>query len=119
MTRWERACWRAHARRAARRSADPGKYRENAATARIIGHRLIDASDIERLEERIDAARSGQLAVEAPIAPSSTTLAMPLPSAFQERRRHEVCVPAPDRRYRDTCDRRDGTDRALTGGSTA
>jgi DNA-directed RNA polymerase specialized sigma24 family protein len=35
------------------------RYRENAATARIIGHRLIDASDIERLEERIDAARSG------------------------------------------------------------
>ena len=41
------------------------RYRENAATARIIGHRLIDASDIERLEERIDAARSGQQAVEA------------------------------------------------------
>jgi DNA-directed RNA polymerase specialized sigma24 family protein len=38
------------------------RYRENAATARIIGHRLIDASDIERLEERIDAARSGQQA---------------------------------------------------------
>jgi len=41
------------------------RYRENAATARIIGHRLIDASDIERLEERIDAARSGQQAIEA------------------------------------------------------
>ena len=41
------------------------RYRENAATARIIGHRLIDASDIERLEERIDAARSGQQALEA------------------------------------------------------
>jgi RNA polymerase sigma factor (sigma-70 family) len=41
------------------------RYRENAATAKIIGHRLIDAGDIERLEERIDAARSGQQAVEA------------------------------------------------------
>jgi Sigma-70, region 4/Sigma-70 region 2 len=41
------------------------RYRENAAAARIIGHRLIDASDIERLEERIDAARSGQQAIEA------------------------------------------------------
>jgi len=41
------------------------RYRENAATARIIGRRLIDASDIERLEERIDAARSGQQAIEA------------------------------------------------------
>jgi RNA polymerase sigma factor (sigma-70 family) len=41
------------------------RYRENAATAKIIGHRLIDASDIERLEERIDAARSGQQAIEA------------------------------------------------------
>jgi RNA polymerase sigma factor (sigma-70 family) len=41
------------------------RYRENAATARIIGRRLIDASDIERLEERIDAAQSGQQAIEA------------------------------------------------------
>jgi RNA polymerase sigma factor (sigma-70 family) len=41
------------------------RYRENAATARIIGRRLIDASDIERLEERIDAARSGQQAIDA------------------------------------------------------
>jgi RNA polymerase sigma factor (sigma-70 family) len=41
------------------------RYRENAATARIIGRRLIDASDIERLEERIDAARSGQQAIQA------------------------------------------------------
>jgi RNA polymerase sigma factor (sigma-70 family) len=41
------------------------RYRENAATARIVGRRLIDASDIERLEERIDAARSGQQALEA------------------------------------------------------
>ena len=41
------------------------RYREHAATARIIGRRLIDASDIERLEERIDAARSGQQAIEA------------------------------------------------------
>lgn len=41
------------------------RYRENAATAKIIGHRLIDAGDIERLEERIDAARSGQQAIEA------------------------------------------------------
>jgi RNA polymerase sigma factor (sigma-70 family) len=41
------------------------RYRENAAVARIVGHRLIDASDIERLEERIDAARSSQQVVEA------------------------------------------------------
>jgi RNA polymerase sigma factor (sigma-70 family) len=41
------------------------RYRENAATARIIGRRLIDASDIERLEERIDAARSSQQVAEA------------------------------------------------------
>ena len=41
------------------------RYRENAATARIVGRRLIDASDIERLEERIDAARSGPQALEA------------------------------------------------------
>jgi RNA polymerase sigma factor (sigma-70 family) len=39
--------------------------RELAATARIAGHRLIDQSDIERLEERIDAARSSQAVVEA------------------------------------------------------
>jgi RNA polymerase sigma-70 factor (ECF subfamily) len=32
--------------------------REAAAAARIAGRRLIDASDIERLEERIDAARA-------------------------------------------------------------
>jgi len=34
--------------------------REAAATARIAGRRLIDASDIERLEERIDAARASE-----------------------------------------------------------
>jgi RNA polymerase sigma factor (sigma-70 family) len=39
--------------------------RELAATARIAGHRLIDQSDIERLEERIDAARSSQAVIEA------------------------------------------------------
>jgi RNA polymerase sigma-70 factor (ECF subfamily) len=41
------------------------RYRENAAMARIVGHRFLDASDIERLEERIDAARSSQQAIEA------------------------------------------------------
>lgn len=39
--------------------------RELAATARIAGRRLIDQSDIERLEERIDAARSSQAVIEA------------------------------------------------------
>jgi RNA polymerase sigma factor (sigma-70 family) len=39
--------------------------RERAATARIAGRALIDASDIERLEERIDAARSSQAALAA------------------------------------------------------
>jgi RNA polymerase sigma factor (sigma-70 family) len=39
--------------------------RELAATARIAGRRLIDQGDIERLEERIDAARSGQAVIEA------------------------------------------------------
>jgi RNA polymerase sigma factor (sigma-70 family) len=39
--------------------------RESAATARIAGRALIDASDIERLEERIDAARSSQAVIEA------------------------------------------------------
>ncbi len=39
--------------------------RELAATARIAGHRLIDQGDIERLEERIDAARSSQVVIEA------------------------------------------------------
>ena len=39
--------------------------RERAATARIAGRALIDASDIERLEERIDAARSSQAAIAA------------------------------------------------------
>jgi RNA polymerase sigma-70 factor (ECF subfamily) len=34
--------------------------REAAAAARIAGRRLIDASDIERLEERIDAARASE-----------------------------------------------------------
>jgi RNA polymerase sigma-70 factor (ECF subfamily) len=41
------------------------RHRENAAMARIVGHRLIDASDIERLEERMDATRSSQQAIEA------------------------------------------------------
>ena len=36
------------------------KVRESAALARIAGRRLIDQSDIERLEERIDAARSSR-----------------------------------------------------------
>jgi RNA polymerase sigma factor (sigma-70 family) len=39
--------------------------RERAATARIAGRRLISESDIERLEERIDAARSSQAVLEA------------------------------------------------------
>jgi RNA polymerase sigma factor (sigma-70 family) len=39
--------------------------RELAAMTRIAGHRLIDASDIERLEERIDAARSSEVALDA------------------------------------------------------
>jgi RNA polymerase sigma factor (sigma-70 family) len=39
--------------------------REIAATARIAGHRLIDASDIERLEERMDAARSSEVVLAA------------------------------------------------------
>ena len=39
--------------------------RELAATARIAGRRLIDQGDIERLEERIDAARSSQAVIEA------------------------------------------------------
>ncbi len=41
------------------------KGRELAATARIAGRRLIDESDIERLEERIDAARYSQAVIEA------------------------------------------------------
>jgi RNA polymerase sigma-70 factor (ECF subfamily) len=39
--------------------------RESAATARIAGRRLIDQSDIERLEERIDAARASQAVLAA------------------------------------------------------
>ena len=41
------------------------KVRESAALARIAGRRLIDQSDIERLEERIDAARSSQAVLAA------------------------------------------------------
>jgi RNA polymerase sigma-70 factor, ECF subfamily len=39
--------------------------RESAALARIAGRRLIDQSDIERLEERIDAARSSAAVLTA------------------------------------------------------
>src|SRR3984885_6039576 len=42
------------------------RYRENAATARIIGRRLIGATDIERLGERIAPARSRRQATEPP-----------------------------------------------------
>jgi RNA polymerase sigma factor (sigma-70 family) len=41
------------------------RVRESAATARIAGRRLIDQSDIERLEERIDAARTSQAVLAA------------------------------------------------------
>ena len=41
------------------------KIRESAALARIAGRRLIDQSDIERLEERIDAARSSRALIAA------------------------------------------------------
>ncbi len=41
------------------------KVRESAALARIAGRRLIGPSDIERLEERIDAARSSQAVIAA------------------------------------------------------
>ena len=41
------------------------KARESAALARIAGRRLIGPSDIERLEERIDAARSSQAVIPA------------------------------------------------------
>ena len=41
------------------------KARESAALARIAGRRLIGPSDIERLEERIDAARSSQAVIAA------------------------------------------------------
>ncbi len=41
------------------------KGRESAATARIAGHRLIGDNDIERLEERIDAARSSRAVIKA------------------------------------------------------
>jgi len=41
------------------------KVRESAAMARIAGRRLIDQSDIDRLEERIDAARSSQAVLAA------------------------------------------------------
>jgi RNA polymerase sigma-70 factor (ECF subfamily) len=41
------------------------KARESAAQARIAGRRLIGPSDIERLEERIDAARSSQAVIAA------------------------------------------------------
>jgi RNA polymerase sigma-70 factor (ECF subfamily) len=51
----------------ARLIANEGRrqHRESAAVARIVGRRLIDASDIERLEERIDAARSSEQVAEA------------------------------------------------------
>jgi RNA polymerase sigma-70 factor (ECF subfamily) len=39
--------------------------RELAATARFAGRRLIDQDDVERLEERIDAARSSHAVIEA------------------------------------------------------
>ena len=41
------------------------KARESAALARIAGRRLLGPSDIERLEERIDAARSSQAVIVA------------------------------------------------------
>lgn len=41
------------------------KVRESAALARLAGRRLIDQSDIERLEERIDAARCSQAVLAA------------------------------------------------------
>jgi RNA polymerase sigma-70 factor, ECF subfamily len=41
------------------------KARESAALARIAGRRLLGPSDIERLEERIDAARSSQAVIAA------------------------------------------------------
>jgi RNA polymerase sigma factor (sigma-70 family) len=41
------------------------RARESAALARIAGRRLIDQSDIERLEERIDAARSSAAVLTA------------------------------------------------------
>ena len=41
------------------------KGRESAAMARIAGRRLIDQSDIDRLEERMDAARSSQAVLAA------------------------------------------------------
>ena len=41
------------------------RARESAAMARIAGRRLIDQSDIDRLEERIDAARSSQAVLAA------------------------------------------------------
>ena len=41
------------------------KARESAALARIAGRRLLGPSDIERLEERIDAARSSQAVIGA------------------------------------------------------
>ena len=41
------------------------KARESAALARIAGRRLIGPSDIDRLEERIDAARSSQAVIAA------------------------------------------------------
>jgi RNA polymerase sigma factor (sigma-70 family) len=41
------------------------RARESAALARIAGRRLIDQSDIDRLEERIDAARSSQAVLAA------------------------------------------------------
>jgi RNA polymerase sigma factor (sigma-70 family) len=41
------------------------RVRESAATARIAGRRLIDQGDIERLEERIDAARASQAVLAA------------------------------------------------------
>jgi RNA polymerase sigma factor (sigma-70 family) len=39
--------------------------RESAATARIAGRRLVDESDIERLEERMDAARASRAVLDA------------------------------------------------------
>jgi RNA polymerase sigma factor (sigma-70 family) len=41
------------------------QQRESAAAARIAGRRLLDADDIERLEERIDASRSNDAVIHA------------------------------------------------------
>jgi RNA polymerase sigma factor (sigma-70 family) len=41
------------------------QVRELSATSRIAGRRLLDADDIERLEERIDASRESEAVVDA------------------------------------------------------